>query len=264
MYSKILRLSALAASHPREAYERARQGWERHRNPKRTPDTGGWPISTLEQVIEVLLTHAPAPIAPDSLSDEISLVREVLNRRVATLPSDAPFSRDNNADYALAVVCYAACRLFAPRYVVETGVAYGVTTTAILLALADNAGGELHSIDLPPLVRGADGPIGYLVPQNIRDQWTLHRGASRQVLPALLERLGPVQVFCHDGLHTFENMKFEFYSVLRRRSGPLVVIADDIHNNLAFLETMQETKPLHWAAVRQPTKQSLYGFALYA
>ena len=94
-----------------------------------------------------------------------------------------------DADLELARTCYALCRFVRPATVVETGVANGVTTAFLLQALEANGAGALFSIDLPPA--GVDPKlVGHLVPQQLRSRWRLSFGASKQLLPSLLENLG--------------------------------------------------------------------------
>jgi hypothetical protein len=160
---------------------------------------------------------------------------------VARLGAGPQLSLRHNADARIARLCYIACRATRPGMVVETGVAYGVTSTFILKALEMNAHGHLHSIDLPPLGAHADAWVGHLIPAHLRSRWTLHRGASRRVLPPLLAALGTVDVFVHDSLHTFRNMRSEFAAVHRHRANPFVLIADDIELNRAFEEYGEST-----------------------
>ncbi len=110
----------------------------------------------------------------------------------------APFTTRHHADLSLARLCYAVCRLLRPEIVLETGVAYGVTTALVLKALQVNGKGRLYSIDLPPLGENADAFVGYLVPEALRARWTVNRGVSKRVLPQLLPRLGRVDLFIPD------------------------------------------------------------------
>ncbi len=158
---------------------------------------------------------------------------------IARLGPTPQFGLRHNADVRFARLCYVACRAVCPETVVETGVAYGVTTTFVLKALEINGRGHLYSIDLPPLGAGADNSVGRLVPEHLRSRWTLQRGSSRRVLPPLLARLGKVDVFIHDSLHTFQNMRSEFAAVQRHRADPFVLIADDIELNRAFEEYLE-------------------------
>lgn len=138
----------------------------------------------------------------------------------------------HDADEGLSYFCYVICRALRPRVVVETGVGSGVTTSFILQALAANDEGRLWSIDLPPI--GAEQFAGSFVPQHLRSHWTLLRGRSRDVLPRLLQKLPPPDVFLHDSLHTTRNMTFEFQSAWQRMNPGSVLLSDDIHMSKAF------------------------------
>jgi len=132
------------------------------------------------------------------------------------------------------LVQYAAVRALNPRCVVETGVANGVSSSYLLLALHKNGGsGRLHSIGLddPAFLPPGDKP-GWLVPDWLREGWRLHIGDARQILPSLLSRLGTVDVFIHDSLHTYEHMIWEFETAHPFvRSGGLIFSDDALWNN---------------------------------
>jgi len=141
---------------------------------------------------------------------------------------------------------YALLRLARPEVVVETGVWYGASTAFILEALENNGRGELYSIDLPNnQYRRDDGSlhvdkvgklenIGLFVPPNLRHRWHLVLGKSQEKLTPLLRSLGEIDIFIHDGEHTYEAMMFEFETafVFLRRGG--ILISDDIKYNDAF------------------------------
>src|SRR2546429_115192 len=103
---------------------------------------------------------------------------------------------------------YAAVRALRPDCIVETGVANGVSSSYLLLALQKNKRGHLHSIGLGDrafLLVGRD--LGWLVPEWLRATWQVHLGDARDILPRLLNRLGKIGVFIHDSLHTYDHMK---------------------------------------------------------
>jgi hypothetical protein len=170
----------------------------------------------------------------------------------------------HNADFGLARLCYLICRALKPSIVLETGVAYGLTTAVVLKALDVNGTGLLHSVDLPPLGSEADQFVGRLIPQQLRHRWRLHRGASRRVLPSLLPQLGQVDIFVHDSLHTLRNMRHEFRSVMGYLSQPGVVIADDVDRNPAFLQLVHDTHPAFWATSEEVEKKALFGVSVYS
>lgn len=174
-----------------------------------------------------------------------------------------PFRLSHNADFTLARFCYLICRALKPRIVLETGVAYGVTSAFILQALECNGNGVLQSVDLPPLGKDTDKFVGILVPRELRHRWRLHRGASKRVLPSLLPELGQVDIFIHDSLHTYWNMKREFEQVKPYLARPSVVIADDVQGNPAFLEWVEEAKPACWGVTAESEKNALFGVSVF-
>jgi hypothetical protein len=215
------------------------------------------------------------PIAFDELLDrlEASLGRPLrpflAEPEVAALErrAEAASTLDNgppaihNADAGLARTCYALARALRPDVVVETGVANGVTSSFLLQALELNGAGELHSIDLPP--KGTDPSlVGRLVPAELRSRWTLHRGASKKVLPGLLGDLGPVGLFVHDSRHTWRNVSRELGTISPRLAQPAAVIVDDAERHAALQEWGEKAGAVRVELVEEPGKPALYGVAL--
>lgn len=146
------------------------------------------------------------------------------------------------------IVYYAVIRLVQPDVLVETGVCDGFSSRFILLALEKNRRGVLHSIDLPnqdvPVdaqavsrqkdVLPTERETGWLVPSSLRDRWHLHLGDAKEVLPKLLQKLGPIDVFIHDSLHSYEHMMFEFQTAWPWIKPGGVLLSDDTDWNSAF------------------------------
>jgi predicted O-methyltransferase YrrM len=132
---------------------------------------------------------------------------------------------------------YAAVRALAPDCVVETGIANGVSSSYLLLALQKNKRGCLHSIGLADtafLPLGKD--LGWIVPEWLSAAWQVHLGDARDILPRLLKHLGKIEIFIHDSLHTYDHMMWEFETVYPYlRPGGLLISDDALWNN-AFLE----------------------------
>ena len=171
------------------------------------------------------------------------------------------FSQRWAADSLFARLCYLACRLISPDVVVETGVAYGVSSAYILRALEENGRGTLYSVDLPPLRREYERYWGIAIPDALRDdRWHLHRGSSRRVLPGLLQKTGPVDLFVHDSLHTSRNMRREFETAWPNLRPGGTILADDVERNRAFAD-LREKAPALWRVVRDREKAPLHGKA---
>ncbi len=154
---------------------------------------------------------------------------------------------------------YAILRTLKPRLAVETGVANGFSTAFALLALARNGEGELHSIDLPREIGVDHAPgtfyegtgragipperqPGWLVPEHLRERWTLVLGRSQDELPPLLARLGTVDSFMHDSEHSFECMWFEFSEAWPALRDGGVLISDDVNSTAAFPEFARQER----------------------
>jgi hypothetical protein len=149
-----------------------------------------------------------------------------------------PFSfyhwNDGDAGFVRAI--WSLIRHLRPVNVVETGVAHGMTSRFILEALETIGMGKLWSIDLPPLNPATRQEVGVAVRQTgvPVDRWTYIAGTSRRRLPALLSRLGRIDLFIHDSMHSNRNVMFELECAWRYLSTGGVIVIDDIDVNPAF------------------------------
>jgi Methyltransferase domain len=149
-----------------------------------------------------------------------------------------PFSfhawNDGDAGFVRAIWCL--IRHLRPANVVETGVAHGMTSRFILEALEANGTGSLWSIDLPPVNPQSREEVGVAVrqPGAPVGRWTYIAGTSRRRLPALLSRLGQVDLFIHDSMHSNRNVMFELETAWRYLAPDGVMVVDDIDANPAF------------------------------
>lgn len=129
----------------------------------------------------------------------------------------------------------AAVSVTSPKVVVETGVASGFTTAVTLAAMQRNGRGHLYSVDLPSLSVGEREVVGRVVPAELRRRWTLVTGPSRQVLPALVERVAPLDLIVHDADHTYESQLDEYRTAWPMLRGGGRLISDDVANP-AFMD----------------------------
>ncbi len=143
-------------------------------------------------------------------------------------------------------ILYGLVRALKPDYVIETGVAAGVSTSFFGAALIENGRGRLFSVELPPEVAGqrtlADGSVyawhergvGWAIPDEIKhalgDRHRLTLQDVRTALPSLLNELPYVDIFFHDDLHTPDHMYWEYDAVWPTLSPRGVLISDDANH----------------------------------
>jgi Methyltransferase domain len=192
-----------------------------------------------------------------------SVVAETLRERGLSVGRGA-YGGWDDADpaFARAVWCLTVHR--APLRAVETGVARGVTSMFILQALERNGTGHLWSIDRPPLERRLHAEIGAAVSVPLRHRWTLLRGTSRKLLPDLLTRISPIDLFVHDSLHTERNLGFELALAERAMGGRGVIVADDVDRNTAFERFVEATPGVESLVAPATDGRSCFGIVLPA
>jgi predicted O-methyltransferase YrrM len=143
-------------------------------------------------------------------------------------------------DTKLGQLVYEVARATRPDTIVETGVATGVTSAHLLGALEDNGHGVLHSIDLPPTDMIAAGYVGAAVPDELRHRWVYHWGASRRLLPKVLDGLQGRLMFVHDSDHSYANMAWEIRNAWQAMGSGGVIVCDDVDLHTAFPDTASE------------------------
>jgi hypothetical protein len=197
------------------------------------------------------------------------VISELQAKGIRAGPESFQWWNDGDAGLVRAIWCLT--RHLKPKKVVETGVAHGVTSRCILEALKRNGDGHLWSIDLPPLERVWRKQVGAAVGDRYSDQWSYVMGSSRRRLPALLSRLGQIDLFIHDSLHSERNVRFELDRAwpALRPNGALVV--DDVDANWGFRSFTQtfsghqslicEAEPLR-LDLRRFNKKGLFGILL--
>ena len=141
--------------------------------------------------------------------------------------SISPKSGQSSCVPEAALSLYLLTRMLKPKYVVETGVSAGRSSSYILCAMKDNDHGELFSID-------PDSETGYAIPQELKEKWRFINATSEKALPNLLRQLGQIDIFFHDSLHTYENMTFEFNVAWLYLNKSGLLLADNVNWNNAL------------------------------
>ncbi|MEF8830716.1 MAG: class I SAM-dependent methyltransferase [Halobacteriales archaeon] len=165
---------------------------------------------------------------------------------------------------------YAVTRAVEPGVVVETGVANGLSTLAVLLALEDNGYGQLYSVDYPfradeslaafrsetwsgsgGMAIPADEDPGWVIPDDAeyRDRWSLRLGKSQRELPRLLTEIDGPDLFFHDSEHSLPCMLFELELANEWVGKGGVIVVDDVQWNHAFDSFTSVRDPGRWGYI---------------
>lgn len=146
---------------------------------------------------------------------------------------------------------YFLVRLQPPEVVVETGVAAGFSSRAVLRALAANGRGGLWSSDLPYF--GGQAPealIGVMVEPELRERWTLLTHGDRANLPKILQQIARIDLLHYDSDKTVSGRAWALEQARPRLAPGAFVLFDDIQDNLHFAELAGKT----------PYRSHVFGF----
>lgn len=237
---------AYAISNPkkgREAFETKYQSMQN--SAKLLHDYASKQLS-LDQIIEILfpdsnLTITKAAENTQNLQNHISNFFNTLKSE--KYPSkEKPYPTEYSLDDKSGLLLYLLCKIIQPEKVVETGVAYGLSSMYILQALEENHKGSLYSIDSVFSPWQTKEMIGAAIPSHLKQRWKFVFGSSYEKLNTLMSSLGSIDIFLHDSLHTYKNMMYEFETALPFIAKNGFLISDDIGDNNAFYDFSAKMK----------------------
>ena len=131
---------------------------------------------------------------------------------------------------------YFYCRILNPDTVVETGVAAGWSSYAILESLRVNGNnGQLFSSDFPYFrFKNPEQYIGYIVPESIRNNWVLDIRGDKIAIPEICHKVQNIDIFHYDSDKSYAGRLFAIQKIQKKLSPNSIVIFDDIQDNLFF------------------------------
>jgi predicted O-methyltransferase YrrM len=122
-----------------------------------------------------------------------------------------------------------------PNHVLETGVAAGWSSCAILTALEKNNQGHLSSSDFPYFrIEDPEKYIGILVPEGLKHRWTLMTLGDRRNIPKLVKANEPLDLVHYDSDKSRPSRDWFAAEITSFLSDDAVLVWDDIQDNLAF------------------------------
>ncbi|TQV83647.1 class I SAM-dependent methyltransferase [Denitrobaculum tricleocarpae] len=122
---------------------------------------------------------------------------------------------------------------------IETGVAYGWSSLAVLLSLQKRQG-QLFSVDLPYFKLRSDNWVGCVVPSDLRSNWHIYRCADREGLPQATRASGSIDFAHYDSDKSVPGRLWGYDHLWKAlRSGGLL-ISDDIGDNDGFRQFCEQ------------------------
>ena len=193
---------------------------------EREPGAGAWASARAED--HESFCKALDPALWDETHEYVTTFREEAKQKLSGLPM-----LGGGGNYHL---LYFLARFTRPEAVLETGVAAGYSTHAILSALDRNGAGHLYSSEFPYFrLANPERYVGILVPERLKHRWTLSLDGDSASIPRFLERLpAGIDLFHYDSDKTYAGRTETFAKVLPRLSSKAVVLVDDIQDNFHF------------------------------
>ncbi|MDP3655580.1 MAG: class I SAM-dependent methyltransferase [Brevundimonas sp.] len=171
------------------------------------------------------------------VSEAQALVARI-SEQSAKILSDIPHDLGGGGGIPL---LYLVTRLRKPKVVVETGVAAGFSSASILAALAANGDGHLYSSDFPYFrIENPEQYIGVVVPQDVRDRWTLLVKGDAANVPQILSQIDHIDLLHYDSDKSYAGRQLVMGLAFVQMSDSGVVIMDDIQDNAYFHDFVKD------------------------
>ena len=144
------------------------------------------------------------------------------------------------------ILLYFLIRKFKPKIVVETGVAAGWSSLAVLKAFQKNGEGKLYSSDFPYFrLENPEQYVGYLAKNEInKTDWYLDIRGDDLAIPEIFKRIGKnnIDLFHYDSDKSYSGRDKVFKKLYYKFNKKTVIIFDDIQDNLHFKNLTEKLK----------------------
>lgn len=130
---------------------------------------------------------------------------------------------------------YTVTNILKPKKIFESGVAYGWSSFAFLLAIKEIPGSKLISNDMPYIKMENDNFIGCVVHSDLQLNWELQKLPDVKGIPLALKKFNNSIDICHyDSDKSYTGRMFGYPLLWEALSPGGVFISDDVQDNLAF------------------------------
>ena len=136
---------------------------------------------------------------------------------------------------------YDCVRLLKAQKVIETGVAYGWSSLAILKALHQSSNGKLYSVDMPYPRKKNENDVGIVVPEYLKKNWILIRKPDNPgIFNALSISGGQIDLCHYDSDKSWWGRHYAYPILWKSLKSGGLFISDDIQDNLYFAEYVKD------------------------
>lgn len=125
------------------------------------------------------------------------------------------------------------------KTVIETGVAYGWSSLAILCSVS-RRNGALFSVDMPHPLLKDEGLTGAVVPASLRNRWTLIREPDHSGLMKVLRQVDRLDFIHYDSDKSYLGRQATYRRLWRHLRPGGILMSDDIADNTAFRDFAAE------------------------
>ena len=196
-----------------------------------------WAEENNKQSIDEFFCSIDTPLY-EQVKMEIKVIQEFAQNKLSKLN----VSLGGGGNY---ILLYFLIRKFKSLNIVETGVAAGWTSLAILRAIKKNGKGFLYSSDFPYFrLENPEKYIGYLAKNDSNeDNWFLDIGGDDMALPKIVKRLdNNIDLFHYDSDKSYSGRDNALKILNSKIDSKTIIIFDDIQNNLHFKDYVQKSK----------------------
>ena len=175
----------------------------------------------------------------DEIEPELKSIEEYAKNKLSKLP----VRLGGGGNYKL---LYFLIRKTKPKIVVETGVAAGWTSLAILRALKKNGEGYLYSSDFPYFrLKNPEKYVGCLArDETNKENWFLDIRGDDIALPEISRKLNNncIDLFHYDSDKSYSGKNSAMKFLNKNFQNKSLIIFDDIQNNLHFRDFVKKNK----------------------
>lgn len=182
----------------------------------------------------------------EALLKELEDYRQVRNKRVEDCKIRFPDSIGSGylSSGSHDELIFLAVRAIRPQLALESGVAAGFSTFAILSGLEKNGMGHLYSSDSPyPTKKNSEMKIGMMVSEGLKTRWSLYIQGDRKNLSRIGKEISGTIDFVHYDSDKSYSGRLRWWNTLQPLlKSEFIFIFDDIEDNTMFKNLVAQKK----------------------